>query len=108
MCRTDRLERAGAPRPSALSANVFQICPVLEFLNSTWAGGVDLAEGCYWLGCGVFPVFVSVFGGIPLLGPGPARSFRRVSDLDHGSDSNMGCVYYCSTYYKAVRVGGGG
>jgi len=30
------------------------------------------------------------------LDPGEPRWFRGV------------CVYYCSTYYKAVRVGGGG
>jgi hypothetical protein len=30
----------GAPPPAALSANVFQICSALEFLSSTWMGGV--------------------------------------------------------------------
>ena len=43
-------QSGGFPPPSALSANVFQICSVLEFLNSTWPGGVDLAVGCYSLG----------------------------------------------------------
>jgi hypothetical protein len=32
------------------SANVSQICSVLEFLSSTWQGGVDLTDGCYLLG----------------------------------------------------------
>ena len=48
---SDRLERVGgSPRPSALSANVFQICSAPEFLRSNWPGGVDLAEGCSSLG----------------------------------------------------------
>ena len=37
----------GAPPPVALSANVFQICSALEFLSSTWMGGVDWTVGCY-------------------------------------------------------------
>jgi len=39
----------GAPPPVALSANVFQICSALEFLSSTWMGGVDWTVGCYLL-----------------------------------------------------------
>ena len=42
-------KESGGPPPSAFSENVFQICSVLEFLNSTWPGGVDLADGCYLL-----------------------------------------------------------
>ncbi len=48
---TDRLERdGGSPIPADLSANVFQICSVFEFLSSTWPGVVDLLKGCYSLG----------------------------------------------------------
>ena len=39
----------GAPPLAALSANVFQICSALEFLSSTWMGGVDWMVGCYSL-----------------------------------------------------------
>jgi hypothetical protein len=41
--------------------------------------------------------------------PGPAESLSLARHGHSDSDKNVYvvCVYYCSVYYKAVRVGGG-
>jgi len=36
------------------------------------------------------------------------QKFSRGLRETMGKENKNVCVYYCSTYYKAVRVGGGG
>jgi len=93
------------------SVNPTSVCCCLFYRRTYYLRGVPVTGWCN-LSC--FGLWRKVFSGYLDI----RKALRAMQQDARGSGRSLGvlflgrprcvCVYYCSNYYKAVRVGGGG